>query len=272
MNVKGKVQLDRALSKSGIASRSQAKAWIEAGRVAVNGQAVHDPAFLVVPERMRLTIDGKAVTRAVSRTIMLYKPRGVVTTRSDEKGRRTVYDLLPEGLWHLHPVGRLDMATTGLLLMTTDTRLSDFLTDPGHGIPRVYTVSVSGRITDEDVKKLSQGIRDKGELLKADSMTLRKASNKESHLIVQLTEGKNREIRRMFEALGSQVTALKRVAFGNLNLGELKVGEFREVWPKEILPNREIDIKIGTQRPKEGSTHEQKNHQNRQGGPARRPL
>ena len=231
----GQVPLERALSKLGVASRRQTKQWIEAGLVAVNGRVIKDPAFLLAPETARITIDGKPVRRAASRTIMLYKPRGIVTTTSDEKGRRTVYDLLPAHYQHLHPVGRLDMASCGLLLMTTDTQLSNFLTDPDNKIPRIYAVSVAGRITDEQVKRLSEGIPDKGQLLKASTITLRKVSNKESHLIVGLTEGKNREIRRMFEALGSQVTALKRVAFGKLKLGTLKPGEFREITRKEIL-------------------------------------
>ena len=231
----GQVPLERALSKLGIASRSQTREWVKAWLVAVNGRVVKDPAFLVVPETVRFTIDGKPVTRSVECTIMLYKPRGTVTTRSDEKGRKTVYDLLPVSLQHLHPVGRLDMATTGLLLMTTDTQLSNFLTDPNNEIPRIYALSVSGIINDDDVKRLSQGIRDKGQVLKASMVTLRKTSNKESHLIVELTEGKNREIRRMFEALGSEVTALKRIAFGKLNLGTLLPGHFREVTKKDIL-------------------------------------
>jgi 23S rRNA pseudouridine2605 synthase len=231
----GQVPLERALSKLGKMSRSQTKRCIEAGRLAVNGRIIKDPAFPVVPEKIRITIDGKPVRRAASCTIMLYKPRGIVTTRSDEKERRTVYDLLPEHLRHLHPVGRLDMASCGLLLMTTDTQLSNFLTCPDHQIPRVYAVSVAGRITDEEIKRLSEGIQDKGQLLKVSTITLRKASHKESHLIVQLTEGKNREIRRMFEALGSEVTALKRVAFGKLTLGALAPGQFREVAKKEIL-------------------------------------
>ena len=231
----GQVPLERALSKLGIASRSQTKQWIQAGFIAVNSRVIKDPAFLVVPETARITIDGKLVGRAASCTIMLYKPKGIVTTRSDEKARKTVYDLLPAHLQHLHPVGRLDMASTGLLLMTTDTQLSNFLTDPDNEIPRVYTVSVKGLINDDDIKRLSQGIQDKGQLLKASSITLRKASNKESHLIVDLTEGKNREIRRMFETLGSEVTALKRISFGKLKLGTLAPGQFREVAKKEIL-------------------------------------
>lgn len=231
----GQVPLERALSKLGVASRRQTKLWIEAGLVAVNGHLIKDPAFLLVPETARITIEGKPVRRAVLCTIMLYKPRGIVTTRSDEKGRRTVYDLLPAYLQHLHPVGRLDMASCGLLLMTTDTQLSNFLTDPDNEIPRIYAVSVAGRITEEEIKRLLEGIQDKGERLKASTITLRKASNKESHLIVELSEGKNREIRRMFEALGSEVTALKRIAFGKLKLGTLETGQFREVTKKEIL-------------------------------------
>ena len=127
------------------------------------------------------------------------------------------------------------MATTGLLLMTTDTQLSNFLTDPDNGIPRVYAISVAGKMTDNGIKRLTEGIQDKGEVLKASSIRLRKASHKESHLIVELTEGKSREIRRMFEALGSEVTALKRIAFGKLELGTLNPGEFLEITKKEIL-------------------------------------
>jgi 23S rRNA pseudouridine2605 synthase len=231
----GQVPLERALSKLGIASRSQTKQWIEAGRIAVNGRIVKDAAFLVVPEKETITIDGKKAVRAADRTIMLNKPRGIVTTKSDEKGRKNIFDLLPAHLQHLHPVGRLDMATTGLLLMTTDTQLSNFLTEPQNEIPRVYVVSVEGNINDEDIRRLSQGVEDKGQLLKPSSITLRKASNKESHLIVELTEGKNREIRRMFEALGSEVTALKRVAFGKLKLGDLAPGQYREITKKEIV-------------------------------------
>ncbi len=230
----GQVPLERALSKLGRMSRSQTKRLIEEGRLAVNGRVIKDPAFLLAPETARIAIDGKPVSRAAACTIMLYKPRGIVTTRSDEKGRKTVYDLLPSHLQHLHPVGRLDMASTGLLLMTTDTQLSDFLTDPDNEIPRVYAVSVAGRITDDKIKRLSQGIQDKGQLLKASTITLRKASNKESHLIVGLSEGKNREIRRMFEALGSQVSALKRIAFGKLKLGALMPGQFQEINPKDF--------------------------------------
>ncbi|MDE2215524.1 MAG: rRNA pseudouridine synthase [Candidatus Omnitrophica bacterium] len=231
----GQVPLERALSKLGIMSRTQTRKLIEAGRLKVNGRAIKDPAFLLEPEKAQITVDDKPAARARACTIMLYKPKGALTTRSDEKGRKTVYDLLPAHLQHLHPVGRLDMATTGLLLMTTDTRLSDFLTDPRNAIARIYAVTIKGKISDDDVKRLSQGVMDKGELLKAVRIAVRKASNKETHLIVELCEGKNREIRRMIEAVGSEVTALKRISFGTLKLGALEPGEWREIAEEEFL-------------------------------------
>jgi 23S rRNA pseudouridine2605 synthase len=231
----GQVHLERALSKLGIMSRSLTKRLIEDGRLTVNGRVIKDPEFLVVPEKVQFAIDGKSVARALEVTIMLNKPKGFVTTRSDEKARKTVYDLLPSHLHHLHPVGRLDMATTGLLLMTTDTQASNFLTDPANCIVRIYAVSVKGMIAEVDLEKLAKGLEDKGEWLKAKSVQLRKASQRESHLIIELTEGKNREIRRMFEVLGSEVISLKRISFGKLKLGTLESGKFREVAKSEII-------------------------------------
>ncbi len=231
----GQVPLERALSKLGVMSRSETRQWIAQGQIKVNGRTVRDPMFKVVPEKAQITVGPKAASRAKACTIMVNKPRGIVTTKSDEKGRKTVYDLLPAHLRHLHPVGRLDMASSGLLLMTTDTRLSHFLTDPANAIVRVYAATVKGRISEEQIETLCAGIQDQGQLLKAQSMTLRKASGKESHLMVALIEGKNREIRRMFEAMGSEVTALKRVSFGKLSLGRLLPGEFQELDQKEII-------------------------------------
>jgi 23S rRNA pseudouridine2605 synthase len=230
----GQVPLERALSKLGVLSRSQTRRYISEGRIAVAGRVIKDPDFLLVPEKSHITVDGKPVKAAAACTIMLYKPRGVVTTRSDEKDRKTVYDILPADLRHLHPVGRLDMATTGLLIMTTDTKLSNFLTDPQNEIPRVYAVTVAGAIDEAQLKLLTAGIRDQGELLKATSVTLRKSSGKESHLVVTLAEGKNREVRRLCEAVGTEVTVLKRIAFGELKLGELMPGQFREIDPRVI--------------------------------------
>lgn len=231
---RSKIFLERALSKLGLASRTQTRALILAGRLKVNGKTVRNPLHPVIPGKDKLTLDGKPARRNPSQTILLYKPRAVVTTRSDERGRKTVFDLLPEALRSLHPVGRLDMATTGLLLLTNDTALSAYLTDPANVIKRTYTVSVKGKVTDEEARRLTKGILDQGEFLKPTKLTLRKASNKESHLIVELAEGKNREIRRIFEAIGHPVTSLKRVAFGALTLGDMQPGEFRRLTPGEL--------------------------------------
>jgi 23S rRNA pseudouridine2605 synthase len=229
----GKFVLERALSKLGLASRSQTRGWILEGRLKVNGKTVKDPLYPVNPGTDKISLDGKEVNRKSRTTILLYKPRSVVTTRSDEHGRRTVFDLLPDELRSLHPVGRLDMATTGLLLLTNDTGFSAYLTDPHNAIRRTYTVSVRGKVTDEEIQGLIRGVSDRGEFLKPLTLTLRKSSNKESHLIMELTEGKNREIRRMFESIGHEVTQLKRIAFGSLTLGDMQPGQFRYLTSEE---------------------------------------
>ncbi|MDR3606626.1 MAG: pseudouridine synthase [Oligoflexia bacterium] len=226
--------LERALSKLGIASRTQAREWILAGRVSVNGVVRRDPAYGVSPERAVLEIDGRRVARAEWRTFILHKPRGVVTTRSDEKGRPTVFSLIKEPGLHLIAVGRLDWATSGLLILTNDTRLSDWLTDPEHEVGRTYLVTVRGEMLESELERLRQGIRDDGDLLRVDEAVLRKSSRRESHLTVRLHEGKNREIRRIFLALGHEVSRLKRVAYGGLELGELEPGEYREITREEM--------------------------------------
>ena len=240
----GKFVLERALSKLGLASRSQTRGWILEGRLKVNGKTVKDPLYPIIPGKDDITLDGKRVRRKSRETILLYKPRSVVTTRSDEHGRRTIFNILPEELQSLHPVGRLDMASTGLLLLTNDTKLSSYLTDPANAITRVYVVSVKGKVTDDEVQKLIRGIWDREEFLKPLALTLRKSSNKESHLIVELTEGKNREIRRIFEFIGHEVTRIKRIAFGPLELGQMQPGQFRHLTPDEIAKIRIIPNKI----------------------------
>jgi 23S rRNA pseudouridine2605 synthase len=141
-HVSGRLYLERALSKLGLASRSEARELIRAGRVTVDGDTETDPLRVVVPERIRIEIDGRPVRRAEPRTVLLHKSRGAVTTRSDPEGRPTVYTCL-EGLdAHVVPVGRLDAATSGLLLLTNDTRFADWVTDPRNEVPRVYVVTV----------------------------------------------------------------------------------------------------------------------------------
>ena len=218
-----KVRLDRALSKLGILSRSQAADAVRAGRVRVGGRVIDDPAHPVLPERARISLDERPRARASWRTILFHKPRGVVTSRTDPDGRRTVYDVLGEEARGLIAVGRLDLATTGLLLLTTDTQLANWITDPENTVPRVYTVTVRGELTPADVARLP-----------AAHAVLRKHSARESHLIVELREGKNRQVRRMFDAIGHEVTRLKRVRLGGLELDAVEPGEFREVTRAEV--------------------------------------
>jgi 23S rRNA pseudouridine2605 synthase len=231
----GRVPLARALSKLGVASRTEAGRLIEAGRVMVAGRVVTDPRRLVHPERTVITVDGgDAVSRAARIVILLHKPRGVVTTRSDPEGRPTVFDLIREAGAHLVPVGRLDLASTGLLLFTNDTRLAHWLTDPETAIPRVYLVTVRGRVEDETAAAIEKGLDVDDDRLQAQRVTVRKRSNRESHLVVELIEGKNREIRRLMKACGHEVTRLSRVSFGGLELGTLAPGKWRFVDEQEI--------------------------------------
>src|ERR687898_568848 len=191
-----KVALVRALSKLGYASRSQAYGLIRSGRVQVNGRVANDPALLVAPGLTRIEIGNVELEAAAWRCIALNKPRSVVTTRTDPEGRKTVYDLIADLDAHVVPVGRLDFATSGLILLTNDTRLADWLTNPVNEVARVYLVTVHGRVTPEEAVQLEAGVRDKDDDLRARAVAIRKASNRETLLVVELVEGKNREIRR----------------------------------------------------------------------------
>jgi 23S rRNA pseudouridine2605 synthase len=229
------VSLERALSKLGLASRSEARAFIVQGRVAVDGTIVTNASARVVPERVAIAIDGAARRReAESLTIVLHKPRGYVTTRSDPDGRKTVYDLLTDLPSRVVPVGRLDLATSGLLLLTNDTQFANWLTDPASAVPRVYLVTVEGRATDETAADLITGVMANGERLSAASASVRKASARESHIVITLLEGKNREVRRLLQAVGHPVTRLRRVQVGGLELGTLAPGKWRRVSEKEL--------------------------------------
>jgi 23S rRNA pseudouridine2605 synthase len=184
----------------------------------------------VVPETARIDVDGARAIAAPWRTIAFHKPRGVVTTRRDPQGRPTVFDLLGDDGRSLVVVGRLDLATSGLLILTTDTQLADALTDPENGIVRRYVVTVRGALAEEAAARMLEGI----DGLRAHSVVVRKRSSRETHLIVELTEGKNREIRRLLSALGHEVTRLKRIAFGAIALGDLPPGRWRDLTRAEV--------------------------------------
>ena len=226
--------LERALSKLGLVSRKAARALILEGRVTVDDRTIINPAARIVPERVRISIDGTARTRSRALTIALHKPRGYVTTKSDPEGRKTIYDLLSNVPARVVPVGRLDLATSGLLILTTDTQFANWLTDPASGVPRVYLVTAKGRVDAGTAARLVEGIVVDDERMSAEEAVVRKASGRESHLVLTLLEGKNREVRRLLDAVGHPVTRLRRVQFGGLELGSLAPGDWREVPAAEL--------------------------------------
>ena len=229
-----RVSLARALSKLGFASRSRSQVLVREGRVTVNGRLEKDPAARVDPGRDRLAVDGQPVRAAARLYLMLNKPRGVVTTASDERGRATVYGLLPPDLPWVGPVGRLDRASEGLLLLTNDSRWADRITSPASHLEKTYHVQID-RMADADLlQALVAGVEDAGERLTARSATLLRAGTRQSWIEVVLDEGKNRQIRRALAALGVEVLRLVRVAIGPLVLGGLPPGQHRSLTPAEV--------------------------------------
>ena len=217
------VALDRAMSKLGLASRAEARRLIVDGRVTVNGRTVRHPTTPIALERTSISIDGAAPAPGLlpRRVVLLHKPRGTVTTRRDPQGRQTVFDVLGEAGRGLVAVGRLDFASTGLLVFTNDTQLANRLTDPGRRVPRTYVITVRGRVTPETARRLQE------EHPSATQLEIRKASNRETHLIVRLIEGKNRELRRLFGGAGHEPTRIHRISFGEYELGNLQPGQWR---------------------------------------------
>lgn len=225
----GLVPLERALSKLGFCSRSTGRGWILSGRTRVNGKICVDPFFTVNLKSVVIEIDDLIKHQVEMQAYAFNKPRGVVTTHRDEKGRPTIFSLLTTLNTHLIAVGRLDFATSGLLILTNDTQFSEWLTNPKNEVLRTYIATVRGLFTPEKKQILEHGLRSHGEHLHAEEIVIRKSSNRETHVTVYLREGKNREIRRLFAALGHEVTALKRISYGSLQLGDLEVGKFRKI-------------------------------------------
>jgi 23S rRNA pseudouridine2605 synthase len=228
------VSLARALSKLGYCSRTQAEKLVREGRVTVDGRAVLHPELRLDPQRARLTVDGRPVTAARRIYLMLNKPRGMVTTANDPEGRQTVYACL-EGLDlpHLAPVGRLDMASEGLLLMTNDTRWAQRILDPASGVDKTYHVQID-RVPDEALMaRLRQGAIDGGEVLSIRSAALLRCGERNAWIEMVIDEGRNRQVRRIVEAAGAEVLRLVRVRIGELALGDLAKGAVRELPPED---------------------------------------
>lgn len=228
-----RIFLHRALSKLGVASRTEAWHLVESGRVSVRGVVVRDPERLVPETGAALELDGMPLLRAPTVLLAPNKPRGTVTTLRDPEGRPTVYECLEGVGTRVLAVGRLDQASSGLLLFTNDNRFSAWLTDPCNAIVRRYVVTARGDVTEEKLALLRRGVVDDGEVLRPSSVILRKRSRRESTLLFELTTGKNREIRRLLAAVGHEVTRLSRIAYGGLELGTLAPGSWRTIGPAE---------------------------------------
>lgn len=212
----------------GLASRTIAASWVRAGRVAVNGQVECDPEFPVVAGRDRLTLDGKPLLAAEKRYLMLNKPRGLVTTTTDEKGRDTVYRCFDAaGLPWLAPVGRLDKASEGLLLFSNDPEWAARITDPATGPDKTYHVQISTSPDAELPGRLLAGISCDGQQLSAKAVRLIRSGGKNCWLEIVLDEGRNRHIRRLLEAQNIGILRLIRIAIGPLQLGTLAKGQWR---------------------------------------------
>lgn len=229
------VSLNRALSKLGLCSRTQAEALIVAGRVAVGGKVIRDAALRVDPDRDRIAVDGKRVVGERKVYLMVNKPRGLVTTRDDPAGRGTIYECLDGlDLPYVAPVGRLDKASEGLLLMTNDTQWATRLLDPVSGVDKLYHVQIGAVPNEAMLAKFRAGATVGGELLKAQSIELLRSGVRNSWLEVVLDEGRNRHIRRLLDAHNMEVLRLIRVAIGRLPLGDLARGKARHLTPEEL--------------------------------------
>jgi len=226
--------LARALSKLGYCSRSAAGRLIDQGHVRVNGRQVRDPEGPVRIEKDEISINGQIIKTADRVYLMLNKPRGFVTTASDEKGRQTVYSLLPADSQWLAPVGRLDKASEGLLLLTNDSAWAARITEPATHLDKTYHVQIAALADEHLLLALATGVTEGGDLLKAKRARLLRAGNKNCWLEITLDEGKNRQIRRMFSALDIEVLRLIRVAIGPLQLGDLPKGATRELTRTEV--------------------------------------
>jgi 23S rRNA pseudouridine2605 synthase len=228
------VRLQKFLADAGVASRRAGEQIIREGRVAVNGETVSQLGAKVDPARDRVVVDGKPVREKRKLYLALNKPRGLVCSRKDELGRPTVFDLLPKEWGHLHSIGRLDYNTEGLIFLTNDGELSLRLTHPRYGVRKKYLVTVEGKVEADLLRIITRGVQHEGETLRAEKARIISASNSQSLVELELTEGKYREVRRLFEANGRTVKRLQRFQIGKIKLGELRPGKWRTLTEPEI--------------------------------------
>jgi 23S rRNA pseudouridine2605 synthase len=256
--------LERVISKAGAGSRTQARSWIHAGQVQVNGKVVEDPDRWIDFSRDRVLLDGKPLTKRKQIYILLYKPTGYITTFKDPEGRPTVYDLIEDIDQFVSPVGRLDLDTSGLLILTNDTQFAERLTNPDHKISKTYLVKCSTLLTDDALDQLRRGVElSDGPTRPAEVRRVRD-SGKYTHLEMTITEGRNRQVRRMLEAVGSRVLKLVRTHIGPVTFGDLKIGHWRELEREELLAITGFPTRTRTSGPAPGSPIRQTNRSRRQ--------
>jgi 23S rRNA pseudouridine2605 synthase len=228
------VRLQKYLAEAGVASRRASEQIILAGRVTVNGEAICELGTKIDPAEDRVTVDGQPIRVKRKLYVALHKPRGRVCSRKDEHDRPTIYDLLPAEWRHLASVGRLDFDTEGLLFLTNDGEFALRLTHPRYGVRRRYLATVEGKVDHEMLRRFTRGVVHEDEQLKAERAWLISASHAQSVVELELAEGKNREVRRLFESQGLAVKRLQRTQIGKIKLGELKSGRWRTLTETEI--------------------------------------
>jgi len=228
------VRLQKFLAEAGVASRRAGERIILEGRVSVNGQPVQQLGAKVDPARDRVTVDGKQVRSKRKIYLALNKPRRCVCSRDDEHGRPTIYDLLPKEWAGVNSVGRLDYDTEGLIFLTNDGEFALRLTHPRYGVRKRYVATVEGRVDEAMLRSFTHGVFHEGERLKAERGWIVAATAKQSVVELELAEGKNREVRRLFETQNLTVKKLLRTQIGKIKLGELKPGRWRTLTEIEI--------------------------------------
>ena len=226
-------RLNKFIASSGLCSRRKADELIEGGKVFVNGKKVSELGF-TVEDKDKVVIDGKLVRPVKHEYYRFYKPAGYITTSDDEKGRKTIYDLLPENMYNLKPVGRLDKDSTGLLILTNDGDLINELTHPSVKVPKVYLVTVDSQMHPHEFEKMASGIEiEPGKVAYAD-VTVLELDSKHTTMQIVLYQGMNRQIRKMIEYFGYEVKSLKRIQHATIQLDGLKRGEFKPIKPGQI--------------------------------------
>lgn len=240
-------RLNKYIASTGICSRRKADELILAGRVRVNDKVVNELGFYV-REKDRVYVDNKIVKPQKLEYYKFYKPAGYITTTEDEKGRKTIYDIIPPELRNLKPVGRLDKESTGLIILTNDGDFINEMTHPSIKVPKVYLVTINGKFTPEDAEKMLNGIEietDSGEKKMAYAETLPiDITNKSSQIQVVLYQGINRQIRKMFAKLGYEVEHLKRIQHATLTIEGLKKGQVKAIKPKQVKELKAYIAKI----------------------------